>query len=86
VTADQPKPDISYPCEWEYRIIGRGREVTRAAVLEVIGDAHHTLTFSRHSRTGRYSSFSLRMVVVDEDQRVGIYEALARHAAIRIVL
>lgn len=80
------KLELEYPCHWTYKIIGSVKEDLRQAVKEVIGDLDHILTFSNNSKTGRYLSLKLEMVVQSEAQRVGIYQALSQHAAIKIVL
>ena len=80
------KPEIAYPCPWEYRIIGTSDELIRAAVAEVVGDVAHTLRAARVSRSGRFVSFSLELVVRDEAHRLTIYEALCEHGHIKIVL
>jgi len=80
------KLELEYPCRWTYKIIGSVKEGLRQAVEEVIGDLEHTLTLSNNSKTGRYLSLKLDIVVQSEAQRVGIYQALSEHRAIKIVL
>ena len=80
------KLELNYPCRWTYKVIGSIKEDLRQAVKDVVGDLDHTLTFSNNSKTGRYLSLKLELTVRDEAQRVGIYRALSRHRAIKIVL
>ncbi len=78
------KLELNYPCRWTYKVIGSIKEDLRQAVKDVVGDLDHT--FSNNSKTGRYLSLKLELTVRDEAQRVGIYRALSRHRAIKIVL
>ncbi len=78
--------ELEYPCPWTYKIIGSIQEDLRQAVADVIGDLEHTLSFSNNSKTGRYLSLKLELVVQDEAQRLSIYELLSQHEAIKIVL
>jgi putative lipoic acid-binding regulatory protein len=80
------RPDIDYPCPWGYRIIGENEEAIRDAVASIIGDVEHALDPSNTSRTGRYCSVELRLIVRDEAHRVAIFEGLTKHHAIRFVL
>ena len=80
------KPEIRYPCEWEYKIIGADAEAIRAAIVTVVGEAEHAVDHSRASRTGKYVSLQLVVIVRDEEHRLGIYQALVAHRAVKIVL
>ena len=80
------KPEIDYPCEWEYKVIGADAEAIRAVIAAVVGEAEHTLDLSRASRTGKYVSLQLAVAVRDEEHRLGIYHALTAHHAVKIVL
>lgn len=80
------KLELDYPCLWTYKIIGSIQEDLRQAVLDVVGELEHTLTFSNNSKTGRYLSLKLELIVKDEKHRLSIYEGLSRHDAIKIVL
>jgi len=80
------KPQIHYPCNWVYKVIGADADGLREAVAEVMGGQAHTVTPSNTSRTGKYSSMRLEVVVHDEERRVGIYAALDAHDCVKIVL
>jgi putative lipoic acid-binding regulatory protein len=80
------KPLLQYPCSWEYKAIGRDEDLMRQAIAEILLDREHSLTFSRASRTGRYCSMLIEMVIESEEQRLAIYEALREHRHITMVL
>jgi len=87
--ANDPGPDspeIRYPCRWEYKIIGACPEEVRAAVAEVIGDAQHSLSVSNTSSGGKYVSLRLRVTVRDGEHRRSIYDDLAAHQHVKMVL
>jgi putative lipoic acid-binding regulatory protein len=79
------KPEIFYPCPWNYRIIGSDELQMRAAVREIVGQVAYTLELSNQSRGGKYRSLDLELVVVDEAQRLGLFDALRKRAEIRFV-
>ncbi len=80
------RPEIDYPCEWEYRIIGSDEENMRRAVVEIIKAKQHTLSFSNISKAGKYISLALETIVVTEEERNGIYVSLRKHRAIKSVI
>jgi len=77
---------LDYPCLWTYTVIGSIHDDIRRAIADVIGDADHSLRFSHNSKTGRYLSLRLEMVVYNDAQRVGIYQSLSNQRAIKLVL
>jgi len=49
-------------------------------------EREHTLTVSNKSKTGKYTSMNLDMLVHNEDDRTFIFEALKKHQDIKMVL
>lgn len=80
------KPKIDYPCVWQYTVIGMDREAVRAAVLEHVGDVEISLSDSMVSSGGRYISMKLELTVYSDYQRLRLYEVLAGHPDIKVVL
>ena len=63
----------------------------REAIVEIMADREHDVSFSRTSRTGRYCSLLLVVMVESEDHRNAIFTGLARapphpHGAVNRVL
>jgi len=83
---EQDRPEIDYPCRWAYKVVGDDEQRVRAAVRRVVGDADHTLELSNKSRTGKYISLALEVLVRDEEQRRRIGQSLHEHDDVRIVL
>lgn len=80
------KPEIQYPCLWQFRLIGEDRD----AILEAIGAAVNgrrcRITDGNVSSGGRYRTLHLELTVQDEAERLQLQEAFSRHPAIRVVL
>ncbi|MCI5165959.1 MAG: DUF493 domain-containing protein [Candidatus Electrothrix sp. GM3_4] len=89
-TPQQPldgcKPEIHYPCVWQYKIIGMERQAVQAALSEKLGDAPYSLSESRTSKQGKYISLNLELTVHNEEQRLHLYSALTVHPSIKMVL
>lgn len=82
----QAKPDIDYPCPWLFKVIGFNKQEIDLAIVEVVGEIPFTVTDSKASSGGKYHSVNLEMEVVSEEYRNSIYQNLADHSAIKVVL
>jgi putative lipoic acid-binding regulatory protein len=83
---DSSRLDLTYPCEWRYRVIGADAATLRAAIEEIAADAEHEVREGNISRSGSYVSLELVMTVRDEDHRLGVLAKLAAHDDVRFVL
>lgn len=80
------KLELEYPCSWKYKVIGAERKKLEEAIHSVILERAHTLEHSNASKTGKYVSLNLDLIVQNEDERTFLYEALKAHQDIKMVL
>ncbi len=80
------KLELTYPCSWSYKLIGYEKETIQKAIHDVILEREHNLTHSSASKTGKYVSMNLDLVIQNEDERNFIFEALKAHQNIKMVL
>ena len=80
------KLELTYPCTWSYKLIGHEKETIQKAIHEVILGREHNLNHSNVSKTNKYISMNLDLLVHNEDDRNFIYEALKTHQNIKMVL
>jgi hypothetical protein len=83
---EDDKPQIAYPCPWQYKVIGADSSLMRAAIGEILADCEYTVEPAHTSRTGKYCSLLVTLVVASEEHRLAIFAALANHGDIRVVL
>ncbi|NOY84385.1 MAG: DUF493 domain-containing protein [Nitrospirae bacterium] len=76
----------TYPCEWTYKVIGYQEKSIRQAISEVLMDKAFEVSFSNQSRTLKYVSVNLDLVLESETEREEIYMTLKKHPAIKMVL
>ena len=82
----QTRPEIDYPCPWLFKVIGLScREIERA-IEEVVGVSSYSITYSNVSTSGKYHSLNLEMEVISEEHRLGLYQNLADHDSIKVVI
>ena len=77
---------IDYPCEWTYTIIGLDEESLKVAVSEIITDRKYSISFSKKSKKGKYTSLNIKTMVLDEAERNSIYRSLQAGPKIKIVI
>ena len=80
------KLELTYPSAWSYKLIGHEKEAMKKAIHDVIVEREHKLVHSNVSKTGKYISMNLDLLVHNEDDRNFIYEALKAHQNIKMVL
>jgi hypothetical protein len=80
------KPRITYPCRWEYRIIGRDENTLRDVVAAVVAGREYRVEVSNTSSGGKYVCLVLGLTVNDEEERVGLFVSLRERPEIVIVL
>jgi len=80
------KLELTYPCNWAYKLIASEKKALEQAIRDVIEEREHKLTHSNNSKSGKYISMNLDLLVHNEDDRNFIYEALKKHQTIKMVL
>ena len=80
------KLELTYPCSWSYRLIASEKEALEKAIKDVILEREHKLLHSNKSKTGKYISMNLDILVHNEDDRNFIFHALKAHQNIKMVL
>jgi len=86
INDSEKKLELTYPCSWTYKVIASEQKALQEAIKEVIQEREHKLTTSNTSKTGKYTSMNLDLLVHNEDDRTFIFEALKKHQDIKMVL
>jgi putative lipoic acid-binding regulatory protein len=86
ISRDSCRPRIDYPCSWQYKLIGVGREEIRRVVEKSLQEKPFTLAESHVSRRGRYVSMNLELIVENDEERLKLYRVLAESSVIKVVL
>ncbi|KHE90321.1 MAG: DUF493 domain-containing protein [Candidatus Scalindua rubra] len=82
---DNEEIKIDYPCEWVYKVIGSNKESVHNAIAGIILDSEYQINDSNSSKTGKYLSFNVTVLVGDEAYRNKIYQAFKGHDDIKFV-
>lgn len=83
---NKARPEISYPCEWNYKIISKtAGEAVEAAELAADGFKYE-ITASNVSKHGKYISINLSVEVENEEERNLIFGKLESDEKVIMVL
>lgn len=79
------KPEIQYPCQWYYKIIGADRQLIMDTIPTLFEHCDYHLSESNRSKTGKYTSFHFSLQVHSEEERNVIFTALKSMPTVKIV-
>ncbi|HEX2984162.1 MAG TPA: DUF493 domain-containing protein [Ignavibacteriales bacterium] len=83
---DGRRPNIYYPCDWEYKIIGENVESMLEAVKDVTSGLDYDVKPSNVSKNGKYFSLNVKLKVLSEDERDEIFRNFDEHEHIIMVI
>ncbi len=87
-TAGQPqeRPELDYPCTWEYKVIGEDCNLLEEAIISACSPLGVKISYSHSSSSGKYHSLNAELEVPTEEVRLAIYERLKSSPAIKVIL
>ncbi len=80
------KPDITYPTNWGFKLIGRDKEKLLACIKEAMGDKEHLCSVGNASRTGKFHSYNASCTVESEEERNKIFKFFEDHDDVDMVI
>ena len=80
------KPDIEYPCEWEYKVIGTDKSKLKEIIIEACQPATPSIALSNVSSKGRYYSLNATLEVESEEVRLAIFKRIMQHPEVKMVI
>ena len=83
---EQRKPDITYPCQWEYKVIGTDEQKLRAVIMAACTPVVPTIILSNVSKKGTYFSLNATLQVDNEEMRLRIFAHLKNSPDVKIVI
>lgn len=80
------RPEIKYPCNWDYKIIGTDVSEMIKIIEEAVGDLSYEISPSNISKKGNYFSLNLTVFVPSEIVRDIIFQKVSSSAFVKIVI
>jgi putative lipoic acid-binding regulatory protein len=86
IDLSKEKLELNYPCNWEYKLVVLEHIDAHGTVKEVVSNREHKVKESKVSSKGKYKSYTLELLVHNDDDRKEIYKMLGDHSNIKMVL
>jgi len=86
INLNDKKLELDYPCSWEYKLIVLENCNIKKCVKDILLEREYNLKLSKTSSKGKFKSYTLQMLVHNEDDRKEIFSILGEHQDIKIVL
>ncbi len=80
------KPQIDYPTQWGFKIIGRDKEALLKAIKEVMGEREHLCHLGNSSKTGKFHTYNASCTVEHQEERDALFKAFADHDDVEMVI
>jgi putative lipoic acid-binding regulatory protein len=80
------KPEIEYPCEWGYKIIGTDKTVLQAVIFDIVGKRAYSTKGGNSSSKGKFHSLNMTCRVESEKDRDEIFKAFSDHSDVKMVI
>ena len=77
---------LNYPCHWEYKTIVETHICIKTVTKEILHQRDHSIKASKNSKEGKYASYTLRVLVHNDDDRKMLFECLKKEPSIKFVL
>jgi putative lipoic acid-binding regulatory protein len=84
--SNSKRPNIIYPCNWDYKIIGTNVDEMIKAIEIIVDRMEYKLSPSKVSSQGNYISLNLRVLVTSEVIRDLIFAKLEANEYVKMVL
>ncbi|RUM63724.1 MAG: DUF493 domain-containing protein [Sulfurospirillum sp.] len=86
VNLEDKKLELTYPCNWDYKVIVHKdcdiHDITKC----VFGEREHKVQKSNKSKSDKYHSYKVSTLVHNDDDRKEIFEQLRKDENVKIVL
>ena len=80
------RPNIKYPCNWDYKVIGTNVDEMIKAIEEVVEGFEFKISSSNVSSKGKYFSLNLKVFVTSEAIRDIIFVKLESNEFVKMVI
>lgn len=80
------RPEIDYPCDWSYKIIGTDKSELQASIFDIVGERPYTTKAGNTSKKGKFHAMNMTCRVESEEDRNKIFKAFSEHMAVKMVI
>ena len=82
----QKKPEIQYPTQWGFKLIGRDKEALLSCIKEVMGEKEHLCSTGNVSKNGKFHSYNASCIVENKEERDRLFKCFQEHKDVKMVI
>jgi len=86
IDLNQHKLELDYPCNWKYKLVIRKEQNIKKIIKEVLEEREHGVKPSKVSKEGKFKSYTLELLVHNDEDRKALYQVLGDHEHIKMVV
>lgn len=86
VNSGSEEPQINYPTNWKYKCILEKNSSIKDISEEVLSSLDYKISKSAKSKTGKYESYNIELLVHSKEEQREIFSKLKSHQKVKFVL
>jgi uncharacterized protein len=86
IDLNKHKLELDYPCSWKYKIVMLETINVKIVSKDIFGEREHSLEESKVSKKGKFKSYTVELIVHNDDDRKELHRLLGEHKDIKMVL
>ena len=86
IDLNKHKLELNYPCSWKYKIVTLETINVKYISKDIFGERSHSLKESNVSSKGKFKSYTIELIVHNDDDREELHRLLGDHKDIKMVL
>ncbi|QDF30329.1 DUF493 domain-containing protein [Halarcobacter anaerophilus] len=86
VDLSKHKLELTYPCSWKYKIVMLESINVKNISKDIFSGREHDVKESNVSKKGKFKSYTIELIVHNDDDRNELHRLLGAHKDIKMVL
>jgi putative lipoic acid-binding regulatory protein len=86
ISLEDKKLELTYPCNWDYKVIINAHCNIKHIAKNVLGDRTFKITKSNNSKNKTYESYKISLLVHSDDDRTALFSEFKKENCVKIVL
>lgn len=86
VDLSKHKLELTYPCSWKYKIVMLESINVKNISKDIFVGREHDVQESNVSKKGKFKSYTIELIVHNDDDRNELHRLLSAHKDIKMVL
>ena len=86
INGKEEKLVLEYPCDWDYKVMCHTEINIEEIIVDVVKDRDFKHKKGNISKTGKYHSYNVTLLVHSDDDRTALFDFFKSHPNVKMVL